>query len=111
MTTNGKTQANTRCYSVNNIGWDYSLSTSQPDEEEKLHLIQRDSGRNLLALDYVVSYLAQSKLWSGEANAIVNIAGLGCTTASIPIRHPWDHYNDWSFKCNFMEHWYYWVCC
>lgn len=94
----GGSQANKLYHPVNNVGWDYSLSSASQTDEEKMHLIQRDSQRNLLALDYVFSHLCASDLWSPDS-VVVNIAGLGCNRAM----------DDWKLMCNFMNRWYNWV--
>lgn len=68
-----------------------------------IQLIKRDSRRNLLALDYVVSYLAQDKGF-GSHPSIVNIAGLGCNPTM-----GFYGTDDWNFMSKFIENWYIWV--
>lgn len=101
-----KKETNKLCLLVNNVGWDYCLNSSQT-LSEMMHLIQRDSRRNLLAFEYVISHLHEGEYFSTYENAVVNIAGLGCNIATSRRGNGVD---DYDFQWKFMQWWYNWVC-
>lgn len=65
--------------------------------------MDRDSRRNLLALNYAVIYLVQNKLFSKGAR-VINIAGISCNPATGLTGNP-----HWKCLALFMQKWYNWA--
>lgn len=65
--------------------------------------MDRDSRRNLLALNYSVMYLVENKLLS-EGARVINIAGISCNPATGLTGNP-----HWQCLALFMQKWYNWV--
>lgn len=87
---------------VNNVGWAHSLTETHPSLEKR-RLMDCDSRRNLLALNYVVMYLVQNKLLSKGAR-VINIAGISCNPA-----RQWAGNPHWQYLASFMQQWYNWA--
>ncbi|KAJ4390162.1 hypothetical protein N0V93_007636 [Gnomoniopsis smithogilvyi] len=81
---------------VNNVGWAYSLGATQRSSEKR-RFMDRDSRRNLLALNYVVMYLVRNNLLSGGAR-VINIAGISCNPATQLTGNP-----HWKCLAFFMQ--------
>lgn len=91
-------------YEVNNTGWRYSL---EDKDTSMTHALKRDSRRNLLALDYVVSYVSEQNLWGCRLDEpeVINIAGPGCT----PEMMRYCGSKDWEDMDHFVSDWSLWV--
>lgn len=87
---------------VNNVGWASSLAATQPSYEKR-RFMDRDSRRNLLALNYAVMYLVENKLLS-ESARVINIAGISCNPATALTGNP-----HWKCLALFMQKWYNWA--